>query len=147
MNDETQVMLYVSRCNLPIFFAAHPWFVIKENGQVARYEVRFIKNKFNPTSPYIHVNFLEPYTGLGIFPPMFSGPHWKAKLIGDVSDKEARKVINVIKNSHIVYPLRTQSRPFGPNSNTYAQWILDQCPEFQAKLPWNAAGKRYKLKN
>jgi|SRR3989344_4507836 len=31
----------------------------------------------------------------------------------------------------------------GPNSNTYAQWILDNCPEFQVKLPWNAFGKSY----
>lgn len=147
MTPEDQVSLLVSRCNLPIFFAVHPWFVVKEDGQVTRYEVRFIKDKANPSSPYIHVNFLGPYTGLGILPPLFSGPHWKAKLIGDVTGENARKVIEIIKSSPTKYPFRTQSWPFGPNSNTYAQWILDLCPEFKSKLPRNAVGKRYKSKD
>lgn len=143
MTPEYQVSLFVSRCNLPIFFAVHPWFVVRENGQVTRYEVRFIKDKANQGSPYIHVNFLGPYTGLGVLPPMFSGPRWKAKLVGNVSGPEASKVIEIIISSHNTYPFIAQSGLFGPNSNTYAQWILNQCPEFKVKLPRNAFGKNY----
>lgn len=35
---------------------------------------------------------------------------------------------------------------FGPNSNSFIHWIVNQVPDCGLKLPWNAWGKDYSKK-
>lgn len=49
-----------------------------------------------------------------------------------------------IERSPDTYPHCNQYAFRGPNSNTYAQWVLNQFPESGFSLPWNAFGKGFK---
>jgi len=69
---------------------------------------------------------------------------WTAKLLGQIEGATAAKIAEFIEKSPSLYPYCEKYFLAGPNSNTYAQWILDNCPEFQVKLPWNSIGSRYK---
>lgn len=56
----------------------------------------------------------------------------------------AAKMAEFIERSPETYPFKNQYRFRGPNSNTYAQWILNHFPETGMALSWNAFGKKYK---
>ena len=51
-------------------------------------------------------------------------------------------MIEFIKTSKDAYPYKNYKLS-GPNSNTYAQWILNNFPEAGIKLPWNCFDKNY----
>ena len=53
-------------------------------------------------------------------------------------------MIKFIDNSKEIYPFREKYSIFGPNSNTYAEWVIDHFPESNFKLPKNAYGRYYK---
>src|SRR3989338_7205702 len=72
---------------------------------------------------------------------------WKAKLMGYIEGSEnstAQKIIEFIENSEKIYLYCFKYSFFGPNSNTYIQWVLDKFPEFNVKLSWNFIGKGFK---
>jgi hypothetical protein len=138
-----QVFLLTSPCNLPGFFAAHTWFVVNDHGKLERWEHRFKINTQEKSWSHIHKNFLPPFQGLGYFYG-HNDKHWKAKLLKVIEGPKAESLANFIKNSPNSYPLMGKARWYGPNSNTYTRWILDNFPELDIKLPWNAIGKGYK---
>lgn len=49
-------------------------------------------------------------------------------------------------SAHILtYPNRCRYVRYpGPNSNSFIQWILNEYPEIDIKLPWNMIGKDFK---
>jgi hypothetical protein len=145
LNAKYSVSLYISRANLPFFFAVHPWFVVNSNGVVSRWEVLFKKNSSNVEFGYIHKNYLPQASGIEIFP--FTKKFlWQGKLLGSLegnAGSEAERMVEFIENSSLSYLNKDKYSFFGPNSNTYAQWVLSHFPGFKPKLPKNAFGKGY----
>jgi len=140
-----KVSLYVCPGSFPLWFAKHPWFEIDKNGQVDRWGVSHIDRKTNSNWGHLYLNFLPATKGLGIFYLTWP-PFWNPTLIGSVEGDVgslAHKLSDFIDNSRNDYPYRDRYSFTGPNSNTYAQWVLNQFPEWKIKLPWNAFGKNY----
>ena len=148
--DKYQVFLFVSPCNIPFSFAAHPWFVCVKKGKISRWDILFRKNKKCKASwGHLYLNYFSPFSGIEII-PFYKRYCWKAKIIGYIEGDEksvAKKMLDFIENSKNNYPFCYKYSFIGSNSNTYAQNILNHFPEFKLKLPWNAFGKNYNMKN
>ena len=138
-----QVFLYICPGNLPFSFAPHPWFIINKQGIVTRWEVLFRKLQHKTKWGHLYMNLFPPFQGIEII-PFVEKYFWTAKLLGQIEGATAAKIAEFIEKSPSLYPYCEKYFLAGPNSNTYAQWILDNCPEFQVKLPWNSIGSRYK---
>jgi hypothetical protein len=94
----------------------------------------------------IYKNFFPPFQGIEIF-PFLQKYFWKGHLLGQVEGDAAERMVKFIKDSPNTYPYTEEYFLSGPNSNTYAQWVLNNFPEFKVVLPWNAFGKNYLTKN
>ncbi|CAN5743280.1 DUF3750 domain-containing protein [soil metagenome] len=143
--DRYQVFLMTSPTSLPFSFASHPWFVLNKKGTVFRWGVGWRPNMYKPKAQWGHIatDALPPLQGLPIL-HFADRWYWKGKVRGGIEGDEdsiAAKMINLIEHSPETYPFKNQYSFLGPNSNTYAQWILNQFPEAELKLPWNAVGK------
>jgi len=143
-NNEYQVFLFKSRLNFPLSFVVHPWFVLNNKGEISRWEIR----QMDTYGEVIHWGYLYKdrspfFKGTRIF--TFSNKLInKIKLVGEVEGEEASKIINFIQNSPTTYPFSEKYILTGPNSNTYIQWVINNFPDSNLKLPWNAFGKNYK---
>ena len=140
---KTQVFLFTCPGNIPFSFGSHPWFVTNKRGVIARWEILFRKNASSSSWGHLHLNFLPPSQGLGIFPYFEKRFAYRSKLIRHVEGEIAERMIEVIENSPQSYPYKFKFLLTGPNSNTYAAWVLKSFPESGFKLPWNAFGKNY----
>lgn len=152
-NDQFQVLLFTSPAVLPFSFATHPWLVVNRKGHISRFGIAIKKNvstehifgviNNQESWGHIHKNKFPPFHGIWISP--FSKKHfWKPKLVGSIEGGEnslAEKMATFIENSGDTYPFKERYSLFGPNSNTYVQWILNHFPESGMHLPWNAFGK------
>lgn len=143
--DKYQVFLFICPGNIPFNFASHPWFVVNKQGLVSRWEVLFRDILHEARWGHLYENFFSPFQGIEIF-PFVQKYFWKGKLLGYIEDETAKRVIEFIEKSPEIYPYRYKYFLTGPNSNTYAQWVLDNSPDFKVKLPWNAFGKGCKIK-
>lgn len=153
--DHHQVFLFASNAGLPISFGTHPWFVCSEKGQISRWEILFRKNQCPTCWGHLHLNYLPPTVGLEIFPitfkalPYLSKYHWKGELLAQIEGKRgstANQLIDFIQESKEKYPFRDKYSFIGPNSNTYAQWVIDHFPESNFQLPRNSFGRHYAVK-
>ncbi len=143
--DKYQVFLFCSPAHIPLSIWTHPWVVINQKGKISRFEVRYKKNKENSALGHIHVNDLPIFDGIEVF-SFLDYPHWNATLLGQiegVENSQAQRMCEFIENSVNTYIDKNKYFLFGPNSNTYIQWILNNSPEFEGKLKWNALGKNY----
>jgi len=141
-NDSYQVFLFTCPANIPGF--RHPWFVLNKKGNLTRWEVLFEKNTDQTGWQHLHKNLFKPFAGISRF-PYSKKLLRKARLEGYSADDTAKKAIAFIEKSPESYPFRNHYKFFGPNSNTYAQWVLDHNPKFKAKLPNNSLGKDYPI--
>lgn len=101
-----------------------------------------------PELGHIHINDLPLFDGIEVF-SFFNYPRWYATLLGKLEGGEnsyAQEMCEFIENSVFTYKYKNIYKLFGPNSNTYIQWILDNSPEFKGKLKWNALGNKYPKK-
>ncbi len=142
-----QVFLFSCPAPMPASFAVHPWFVVNQKGVVSRWDVVHKKNLPRGKSwGYLYMNIRPIFQGSLMFLTLHNY-FWKNfRLLGSIEGDEgsiAAKITEFITNSKDAYPYRNRYFALGPNSNTYAQWVLDAFPEFKAKLPWNAVGKGY----
>jgi hypothetical protein len=143
-----QVLLFSCKSNIPFGFFRHPWFVINKNGELSRWEVLIEKNRCTTSWNHLHNDLFPPLSGIGYLPWFYKFLK-KGRFEGHVSGDEnsiAKKVADFIENSPNTYQYRDRYLLSGPNSNTYAQWILDNFPEFKVKLPKRSVGKNYKTK-
>lgn len=146
--DRYQVFLMASPASIPLNFACHPWFVVNKKGAVARWGVGWRPEQYgNGEARWGHIatNILPPFTGLRVWYSS-SRWHWRGSLLKMIEGGEgsvAARMIACIEHSPEVYPYRDTYSFFGPNSNTYVEWILNQYPEAQMRLPWNAFGKHW----
>lgn len=143
--DNTKYQVFLMYCFnvLPAFFATHPWFVINEKGKLSRYDVRRIRTKEGET---VHINSIEPLSGIGLFSMKYP-KRWPARLAGLVEGDKgslAYEMVEFIKISAKDYPYANRYSLLGPNSNTYAQWVLDHFPNFSGRLKWWSFGKGYR---
>ncbi len=141
-----QVFLFVCPGNIPFNFASHPWFVLNKKGNISRWEVLFRKKIRKESWGHLYKNFFPPFRGIEIF-PFLQKYSWKRKFLGYIEgdkNSSAYKAIKFIEKTKDKYPYNHKYFLTGPNSNTYAQWVLDNFPEFRVKLPCNSFGKNYK---
>ena len=145
-NDKYQVFLFESPIFSPLIFAGHSWFVLNNKGEISRWEIGY--NYFNAPSKtdceYIFKNWKPLFQGIGFFPFGIGKVFNKSELLGKIEGNEAKKMIDFIYNSPNTYSYCNKYRLWGPNSNTYIQWVLNNFPESGLKLPHNAYGKDYK---
>lgn len=144
--DGYQVFLFTSPASVPFEFAVHPWFVCVKDGKITRWEVRFEKNLNQPEiGKHLHLDSLPPFSGIEIVPGV-GRFFWATKFIGEMSggtNSTANQMYNFILASPQNYKYCDTYSFFGPNSNTYAYWVLNEFPDFPAQLPWNSVGKKY----
>ena len=83
-----------------------------------------------------------------MIPFMLNKFFWNAKLLYYIEGDEysvAKNIYNFIEKSKDNYPYVDKYFPWGPNSNTFVQWVLNHFPDFNIKLPWNCFGKKCKI--
>lgn len=148
-NEGYQVFLLTCPSPFPFNFARHSWFVVVENGNILRAEILFRKNRKKPQlGKYLHFNSFKPFEGASVF-FTFDGLLWNSKLLHFIEGGEkslAQDIFYFIKNSYKTYRHRNKYSPLGPNCNTFVQWVLDNFPDFKAKLPNSCLGKNYNRK-
>lgn len=145
MND-VSVSLYICPGNIPCNVGTHSWFVINKGSTFARWEILFRKMDHPPCWGHLYKDYFTPQQGIEII-PYTNWFFWKPHLLGKTEGIVAKKLASLIERSPTTYPLCNTFFITGPNSNTYIQWILNQVPEFTVKLPWNAFGKNYPVKD
>ncbi|MDQ5922574.1 MAG: hypothetical protein QG644_282 [Patescibacteria group bacterium] len=144
--DKYQIFFFSSPPHLPFFFARHPWFVINKKGEVSRWEILVQNNNCcnKSVKEHLYKNHYPLTRGLGLFPVIKW--YWKSELVKYTEGEEgssAQQMVEFIENSKNTYPYCHKYLGLGPNSNTYAKWILDKFPEFGLKLSWRYVGKDY----
>lgn len=150
-DDRYQVFLLSCPAALPVSFASHPWFVVNKCGVLSRWEVLLMPRKDWPMRwGHLHKDFFSPFEGVEMF--FFTDRYkWKnIRLLGVVEGGEgslAERMADFIENSPQSYPYWEKYRLIGPNSNTYAQWVLGHFPECGLRLPWNSFGKGCIIEN
>lgn len=148
MSNHYQVSLFVCPSTLPFSATVHPWFGCLKNGESSRWEILWRENQGRTSYGYLHLNFLPLEKGIEIL-PLFEKYHWSGKLIHKIEGGEsslAQKMFDFIEKSKDSYPFCDHYSIFGPNSNTYAEWVIDHFPESSFKLPWNSFGKNFAVK-
>lgn len=145
-----QVFLLTCPVPLPLSFAVHSWFVVNQKGIVSRWEVVHKKNLRKISWGHLYMNIRPVFQGS----PIFFKRHtyfWKNfTLRGYIEGGEgstAHQMTDFILNSKNTYPYRDIYFVLGPNSNTYPQWVMKAFPGFKARLPWNAFGKMFKIRD
>ena len=108
--------------SFPGIIADHYWLLVfrtNEGSQLQkcdRWEVWQQANQNESCWGHLHKNLLAPYQGVG------SG---SSKLIQKWTEEEAMPIIGKIESSPETYPFLNEYRYWpGPNSNTFAQWIV-----------------------
>ncbi|NTW14638.1 MAG: DUF3750 domain-containing protein [Candidatus Moranbacteria bacterium] len=138
-SEKYQVFIFHCPVTFPLSFASHPWFVCNEKGKITRWEVLDRLNE-NEEWAYLHKDYFPMFRGIEVIPFIRREPFWKGRILKRVEGDLAKRMIDVITSSHENYPIREYSL-IGTNSNTYAQWVLDQFEDLGFKLPWNSFGR------
>jgi hypothetical protein len=110
--------------------ASHPWFVIQSAGSdtLTRWEVWPAAG-----GPHGHVrkNLFTPEEDIG------AGGQY---IIAELTGQSAQPVVDFIESQSPTYPCKDHYMLLGPNSSTYAQWVLDNTG-WNVTLPCAAVGK------
>ncbi len=141
--EKYQVFLFSSPIPYPLNFAVHTWFVINLKGKISRWEFGQFKGSPHKNGIGVLKNFFEPTEGMNKY-FWKSYPRFTSKLIDFIEGDEnstASNLAEFIENFSDSYPLKDKYILTGPNSNTFVQWIINQYPEANIKLPFNAVGK------
>ena len=154
-SDTYTVKIYSTRLLFPLWFFKHLHIVTEHDGIINRYEVsgRMSKNHPQSIGGFVFKNLLPPTTGLFIVaaknPLEGFGPRWPIKLESKISGGEgtaAHTLYSFIESEKILsYPYAHDYDVIkGPNSNTFVQWVINQVPQANLKLPMSAWGKNSK---
>jgi hypothetical protein len=129
--DQAVVRLYIA----PTWFlgglATHPWFLVKA-GDARTFDRWEVTHLAAAPHGYVHKDLHEPEETIGT-----DSSYVFAELVGE----EAAAVVQFITSESPLYPCRNRYLFYpGPNSNTYARWVLDQTG-WDVKLPLTAIGQ------
>lgn len=145
--DKYQVFLFSCPVAFPVQIGFHYWFVINKKGKISRWEMLHKKKASEPSWGHLYLNLMAPTKGLRIF-LFLKKFHWKSHLRGFVEGNNnslAKKMADFIEKSPESYNYNYKfNLIFGPNSNTFIQYIINKFPESNLKLSWKAFGKNYK---
>ena len=115
-------------------FASHYWFVVIDGGKAERWEVWQTRDAGGRAIGHLHCDLKPPDAGVG-GGPMCVAAEW--------SGEEAASIASVLKDPS-GYPFCERYRYWpGPNSNTYAAWVLRQAG-IDYRLPRRAVGGTYR---
>ena len=121
---------------LPVIgaLAVHCWFVVHDDsGRRERWEVWQTPDAGGTSIGHVHRDLKGPDEGVGGGPPR-TAASWE----GD----EAEKILRVLRAVER-YPHCRRYRYWpGPNSNTFAAWVLREAG-IEYAFPWKAFGARY----
>ncbi|MEI8130457.1 MAG: DUF3750 domain-containing protein [bacterium] len=145
--NKFQVFLCTCPAAIPVQFVRHPWFVVNMKGVVHRYEVRHAQTLSGVHSGFLYTDCLLPFQGTEM-------SLWTDDRFWDVAVRVegviegdngslAESIARYIETTPTTYPFRDEYFATGPNSNTYAEWILKQFPAWSISLPWNSLGKQF----
>ncbi|WP_115126758.1 DUF3750 domain-containing protein [Synechococcus sp. GEYO] len=122
---------------LPGWFADHFWLLVIRDVEASdhetcdRWEVWQFARQNDSCWGHLHKNLLSPYQGVG------NGP---SRLIQQWVGDEAISITEKIESSPNHYPFTETYRYWpGPNSNTFAQWIVRD----KTRLDRRAVGKSF----
>ena len=140
----TRYRFFVFTCptSLPFSLFNHSWVVIIKDDEIFRWEVLFRKGSDNT---HLHCNHYLPFSGVEVFLPI-KKVYWKAKLIYYLEGESAKKIHSLVKRSQDLYFLKNKYSLVGPNCNTYVQWILNNFPDLNMRLPRSCIGRDYNIK-
>ena len=150
--DDFVVKIYSCPVPFPFTFAVHTYIVFELGSATARYDL--IPTPLADVSDnifgHIKKDVLPPEVGFRCFGkyPFNIGPRYKVNLIGkisgDATSAAGRLYGFMASGGFTTYQFtHTYRLIFGPNSNTFIQWVLDQVPDTGLRLPVNAWGKNY----
>jgi hypothetical protein len=160
-SDDYEVSVYSSKLGIPFSFVAHTHIVTKHAGMQHRYDVFMPVTVPDTVKPYIgtiYKNLLPPNIG---FLVLFRKNYWlrtdhnklrwkthsHSSVVG-ATGSPAYKLFQFIETGGLKsYPNQNQYNfILGPNSNSFTQWVVNQFPECNLSLPFNAWGKGYQKK-
>ena len=138
--DKYQVFIVRSPASLPFIFSVHPQLVVNKKGEISRYEIR---HYFSKDNTYLHIDAQPPFQGLPLVWPVqkFFQRASLVKMIEGDENSKAKQLADVIENSRKSYPFLRKYAFLGANCATYVAWAINNFPEIEVKLPWNAIGK------
>jgi hypothetical protein len=151
-SDKYEIQLRASQMPFPFSWAIHTFFVTTHNGKQSRFEVLgwTTVDARRRDVGFIYKDAFEPHTGLTWIPTpgkIFWIPRYRTKVVKKITggtSTPAHQLYSLL-HSRFSYPYaKTYDMWRGPNSNTFAQWVIDQIPGCGLTLPWNAWGKGYK---
>ena len=126
------VELRAARIPLIGALAHHHWFVVRAEGRVDRWEAWQRPDAGGESWGHLHRDLLAPEQGVG------NGGSWRVTMFqGGAAIDLAARLADAPKS----YPWRDiYSYWPGPNSNTFAQWVLGN----RYFLSWRGFGRRYR---
>ncbi len=150
--DCYQLFILDSPLPFPLSLFRHSYVVVNDHGDLTRWDVLHRKYPRHDRKGYVYKNVFLPWCGLGKFylPFAVTGhfAHFEAKMVGFLegeSHSETGYRIASIASLVEQYPYSDfYSALPGPNSNTFAQWILNFFPEMETSLSVTAIGRSYK---
>jgi hypothetical protein len=116
--------------------AVHFWFTIEDprSGRCDRWEVWQRPDAGGRSVGHLHCNLKAPDAGVG------GGP---ARLAREWRGEPGLRIAQVLEKSAEQYPFCRRYLPWpGPNSNTFAAWVLRRAG-IDYRLPWKAIGRRF----
>ena len=127
------VVVELRAARIPVVgaLAHHHWFVVRSEAGVERWEIWQRPAAGGESWGHLHRNLLAPESGVG------NGGSWiVARFEAEVAEALAAR----LNDAPTAYPWRNTYRYWpGPNSNTFAQWVVgDRCA-----LPWPGFGSGY----
>ena len=131
----TRVELRCASLPFPVgLFAVHYWFVVFEpGGACRRWEVWQRPNAGGTSIGHVHCDLKPPEAGVG------GGP---MRIAAEWTGETAAAIAAVLKQAS-TYPYCETYRSWpGPNSNTFAAWVLRQAGVAH-ELSWKALGRRF----
>lgn len=131
--DLTVQLRYAPLPSLLRRIAVHHWFVVQGAGQCTRWEVWQDRDAGGTSWGYLYRDLMHPDRGVGGGPAVVAA-EWRG---------ETARAVRAVLEEPPRYPHRERYLAWpGPNSNTYAAWVLEQAGVRHGLDP-RAIGKDY----
>lgn len=145
------IYVYATPMSFPFNFPVYTWVEILHGAKNERYDLWGYPGLHKtPDLGYIYKDIFSNHLGTTLSPFVNVNNLTKrqtGKVISEVCgehDSSAHSLYSAIKRNALNYPYAyTYNMIFGPNCNTFIQWLLDLVPESKLHLPFNAWGKKY----
>lgn len=150
MEHRYTVAIYFTPMSFPLNFTSHTWVEISHNDTTERFDFWGYPGiqHGDKSKNYIYRNIFPDHLGT-TFSPFADPGNRKNRQIGNIHQSItgdqtsiAHTLHQAIQDKAFTYPYdNTYYMVFGPNCNTFTQWLLDLVPGHNLTLPRNAWGK------